>query len=298
MKRVVVILNTRAGSVAEESRKNIGLALSENGLEGEIWLSQGEDLQELALRATTQKFEAVFAVGGDGTISGVASGLAGTDVPLGVIPLGTLNHFAKDLGIPLPLAEAVQALAAGASRQVDIGRVNGRTFINNSSIGLYPRMVRLRQVVMDRRGRGKWVAMIQGSIAVLKRFRLTRVRIHSGDHTLHLQTPFVFVGNNAYETGLLNVGSRAQLDSGLLSLYTPHQTSRWGLLRLAIRALSGKLNRTDAFSVVSGTEFWVDSHKKDMHVSIDGEILTLQPPLHYEILPGALRVLIPRKKED
>ena len=298
MKRIILILNAGAGSVEEESRGVLEQALAENGLEGEIWLSRGDELRELTQRAIAQKVDAVFAAGGDGTISGVASALAGTDIPLGVIPLGTLNHFAKDLGIPLPLAEALRALAVGESTQVDIGRVNGRTFINNSSIGLYPRMVRRRQVEMDHRGRKKWVGMIQAGFAVLRRFRLTRVRIGSNDQTFHLKTPFVFVGNNAYETGLLSVGSRTQLNSGLLSLYTPHKTSRWGLLRLAIRALLGKLNRTDAFTVVLGKEFWVDSHKKDMHVSIDGEILTLQPPLHYEILPGALKVLIPRKKED
>src|SRR5205085_3689399 len=102
--------------------------------------------------------------GGDGTQSAIASRLAGTQLVHGVLPLGTLNHFAKDLGIPLQLDEAVRTLAEGRVLEVDVGEVNGRVFINNSSLGLYPEIVRERELQQMRLGKSKWRALASASL--------------------------------------------------------------------------------------------------------------------------------------
>ena len=112
--------------------------------------------------------ELVVAGGGDGTLSAVAAALVGTDTALGVLPMGTLNHFAKDLGIPLKLEKAVQTLFTGKIARVDVGEVNGRIFLNNSSIGFYPRIVQARKRE-QRRGRSKWVAFAQAAATVFRK---------------------------------------------------------------------------------------------------------------------------------
>ena len=107
--------------------------------------------------------DVVVAAGGDGTISSVAAALIDTPVPLGILPVGTLNHFAKDLGLPLDLAGAVRTIMEGQRRRVDVGEVNGRIFVNNSSIGMYPVMVRDR----DERRAAAWSEQVDRTAARL-----------------------------------------------------------------------------------------------------------------------------------
>ena len=145
--------------------------------------------------------------------------LADGDVPLGVLPLGTFNHFAKDLGIPLDLAEAAAAVVVGAVRSVDVAEVNGRCFVNNSSLGVYPVMVGLRDRIREERGWGKVRSVPVAAWRVLRRFPVRRLHISGDGYQVHLRTPFVFVGNNRYEIGPSGVGERTVLDRGELCLY-------------------------------------------------------------------------------
>ena len=166
-----------------------------------------------ARRAAVDGCARVVAGGGDGTISTVAALLAGTDKALAVLPLGTLNHFAKDLGLPLELEAAARVAATGRVVRVDVGEVNGRVFINNSSIGLYPRLVRRRQQQQDRLGRGKWAAFLFAGLSVLRRYPFLDVRLEADGRTFSRRTPFVFVGNNDYLMDGLQIGARARLDA-------------------------------------------------------------------------------------
>src|SRR5205085_9403563 len=184
---------------------------------------------------------AVVAAGGDGTLSSVAGALIDTPVPLGILPVGTLNHFAKDLGLPLDLEGAVRTIVEGQRRRVDVGEVNGRIFVNNSSIGMYPVMVRDRDKQRQRLGRNKWIALLLASFRVFKRFPLFTVVIHSETGTVRLKTSFLFVGNNRYQIELFKLGIRARLDEGRICVYTSTTKSRWGIIALAWRALFGRL---------------------------------------------------------
>ena len=157
-----------------------------------------------------------MAGGGDGTINAVAGALAGRDTALGVLPIGTLNHFARDVGIPLNLEAAVRILFTGQVKKVDVGEVNGRVFVNNSGIGLYPRIVRVREEA-QRRGHVKWVAFLLAVGSVMRRYSLVSVRLRSEEtHAAARGTPFVFVGNNRYEIAGLEIGTRSSLNSGRL----------------------------------------------------------------------------------
>ncbi|MGB8507422.1 MAG: diacylglycerol kinase family protein, partial [Pyrinomonadaceae bacterium] len=215
---------------------------------------------------------------------------------LGVLPLGTLNHFAKDLGIPLTLADAARNVGSGRTTRVDVGEVNGHIFINNSSLGLYPRIVRRREKLQQRLGGrgGKWPAFLWAALSVLRRYPFLNVRLSADGGEIARRTPFVFVGNNEYRMEGFQIGGRACLDAGRLSLYVTHRTGRWGLLRLALRALFGRLREAKDFDAVCAVEIFVETHRpKHIPVAIDGEVMALTTPLHYRVRPGALRVIVP-----
>jgi diacylglycerol kinase family enzyme len=237
------------------------------------------------------------AGGGDGTINAVASEIVGTDRLLGVLPLGTLNHFAKDLKIPLDLEGAASNILDGQAAQVDVGEVNGRIFLNNSSLGLYPSIVRHREKQQERLGRGKWPAFIWATLTVLRRYPFLSVRLSTDKEEMLRRTPFIFVGNNEYEMESFNVGARSCLDAGQLSLYTAQRTGRLGLLRFAIRALFGGLRDENDFDAVCTKEVFVETRRSRLRVATDGEVTVMNTPLHYRVRPGALRVLVPRPEE-
>ena len=272
--------------------------MREAGVDVEPVALDDATLGDLVGGAARDGFDAVIAAGGDGTVSAVASALSSAGrgaLPLGVLPVGTLNHFAKDLRIPLRLADAAAVIAANNPQPVDLGEVNGRCFINNSSIGLYPHMVSKRDRHQQRLGYGKWLAMFFAFVSVFRRYPLLEVVLDTGDVAMRRTTPFVFVGNNWYEVAGFNLGGRATVCNGDLSLYTANQTGRLGLVRLALRALFGRLEQARDFDAVRLTHFTIDTRKKTLRVALDGEVTRLVPPLNYRIRPCAIQVLLPRE---
>lgn len=291
--RVIVLTNPAAGAKPEHAEE-LRAALERAGVEAEVRQVTGDELPRAARAAAADGADAVVAAGGDGTVSACAGALAGGDVPLGVLPTGTLNHFAKDLRLPLALDEAAAVIAAGHRRRVDIAQVNGRAFINNSSIGLYPRMVGQRDRQRQRLGRGKWVAMLLACVSVFRRYPTVSVRIDVANRSTLRTTPFVFVGNNGYELTPENLGGRARLDGGELCVYFTNRTGRFGLLMLALRVVLGIVEQARDFQMLSGTEAWIETAQREIPIALDGEVFRLSPPLHYELRPGALTVLAPR----
>ena len=236
----------------------------------------------------------VVAGGGDGTINAVASVIADSGVPFGVLPLGTLNHFAKDIGIPLALDEAIATIATGVRRTVDVGEVNDRIFLNNSSLGLYPDIVRDREKQQSRLGRSKWLAALWATIGALRRYPFLSVRLTMDDGSDHARrTPFVFIGNNAYTMQGFSVGARESLSDGKLSLYVAQRPGRLSLLRLGWSALCGRLAQERDFDVLSTKNLEIETRHKRIRVATDGEVTVMQTPLRYRIRPGALCVIVP-----
>lgn len=290
---VVVLINAASGAQPAQV-ENVRRALADAGITAQIREIPGRHLVAAADDAVSQGATTIVAAGGDGTVSAVASALAGIEgVSLGVLPTGTLNHFAKDLGIPLDLAAAARVIAGAHTRPVDVGEVKGRVFINNASIGLYPSMVRRRDEIRQRLGHGKWTAMFRAALSVLRRHPTVHMRIDVGDHCVQHRTPFLFVGNNNYVVNLFALGRRDALDRGQLCLYYTRRTGRLGLVRLAIRALLGTLKQDKDFEALCLPEVYIESGRSRLHLAIDGEVIEVSPPLLFRTRPGALRVLVP-----
>ncbi len=295
--RVVVLLNDGAGT-RETDPNGVRDALMAAGVEAELRVVPGDQLTTAAREAAASGIDAVVAGGGDGTISAVAGALAGGETPLGVLPLGTLNHFAKDIGVPLDLPGAASVIAAGHTRRLDLGRVNDRTFLNNSSLGIYARALVGRDVHRDQLGMSKWPAMILASWKVFRRSPLLRVELDAeGEHIMR-RTPLVFVGNNRYDLELFRVGTRSCLDEGVLSFYVATTQSRWGMIKLGVRAALGRLEQSRDFETRCVESVRIGVKRSRVSVSLDGEIVSLEEPLHYSVWPGAIQVIVPRPNAD
>jgi len=290
-----VIINASAGcGYAPDWAQQLEASFAGVGLDADITLAaSGEEMIATAQAAVERGAPAVVAGGGDGTINAVASVVVGSGVHFGVLPLGTLNHFAKDLHIPLELEAAIANVATGRPVKVDVGDVNGRIFLNNSSLGLYPDIVRDREKQQRRLGRGKWLAFSWALVAALRRYPFLNVQLKLNDKVHARRTPFVFIGNNEYLMEGLNIGERERLDGGKLSLYVAQRPGRWGLLRLALHALFGKLSQAKDFDMLTTDDMEIATRHRRLRVATDGEVTVMNTPLHYRLRAAALDVIVP-----
>ena len=289
---VVALLNAGSGggNDADLAARVTGL-FEAAGASADVRLVRGGELAEALQAAVARQPDVIAAGGGDGTVSTVAAALAGGPIALGVLPLGTLNHFAKDMRLPLDLEPAVELIARGIVRRIDVGEVNGRVFINNSSLGLYPDIVHARERQQRRLGRGKWPALVWASIGALRRFPFLGVRLSVDGKQGVRRTPFVFIGNNVYLMQGFAIGARDRLDAGCLSLYVTQRAGRLRLLLLVLRALFGKLEQARDFDAIPAVGIDIESRRRRLRVATDGEITVMTPPLRYRVRPASLAVV-------
>ncbi len=292
--KVVLILNEASGTLSVPGNRDTLLqALINTGLDATaLTITNGDEIEPVLRPHIESGCQVVIAAGGDGTVNAVATMLVGTSVRLGVIPGGTLNHFARDLHIPEDLVEAVHVLKEGTTQLVDVGTVNGRLFLNNSGLGLYPEMVMKREEIR-KKGFRKATALLMASALTLLRFPLLGVRLEGNGPAIERFTPFVFVGNNLYEVDGLQFGMRSCIDEGALCVWVAHSTSRFGLLRAVFQMAFQGLGGVRELDVLTTHELVIRSRRKFVPVSLDGEVFHLRTPLHYEMRPGALRVIVP-----
>lgn len=296
MAPVPVLLNRAGGALSAEPKlaDRARDALTSAGLEVQVELLSGGECA-VRCRAIAERGDPLVIVGGgDGTISAAASALAGTETLLGILPLGTLNHFARDLGLPTDLDEAARLIASRSERRVDLGEMDDRMFINNSAIGLYPLMVVDRDLQRKRLGRSKRLAMVVASLRTLARFNHHRLTLTvNEERTGRVDTPLLFVGNNGYRIDLGAPGRRERLDGGELYVLVMRKKTRRGLLAACIRALLGRSRPDDMVQLEGVERLRVSSRRPQLAVSLDGEVVRGAPPLDYKIRKKALRVVAP-----
>jgi diacylglycerol kinase family enzyme len=290
---LTVIVNREGGAAAaagDALAPRLEAAFEAARVDIDLQLVTGDEVFN-AVRAAKGR---VVVAGGDGTMACAAQALKDADLELAILPLGTLNHLARDLGIPGDMAAAASLAAHGAASPVDVAQVNGHRFVNNASIGLYPFMVRNRDDQRDRHGWPKWLATVPAAWAALARLPHHRLRIDMGEGVQELVTPLLFVGNNPYGLDLGKVGTRDSLTDGRLSVFAVARRSRKRLIWFALRALVGKADRAADFVAIGDCEeLVVHSRGSSIEIALDGEVRRLDSPLCFKVEPGALRVVIP-----
>ena len=278
---IVLVYNPKSGSAL--TADELHAACRKHGITLDALIGIDETLGK-RLEPFIEEGATIGVIGGDGTLSAVAGFVSGSKAVFAPLPGGTLNHFTKDLGISQDIDKALADLAMSKVRTIDVGTVNKTVFINNSSIGLYPSSLRVRNRLVD--CLGKWPATLMASLRTIVRFRTYEVTI--GGETFH--TPFVFVGNNEYIINGVSGVSRGALNGGTLSVFIARTVSRWKLLKIVLWALIGRVRQLDEFEVRTTTSLQIATKRRYLSVSRDGEVDHFTSPLQYNIHPRALKV--------
>ena len=295
MSKIALIINTASGTNDEKLKELKRLLLEKSFLDIELIELNIKTINETIVDLTRKGFESIVACGGDGTVSLIAGVIItqGLNVKLGVLPFGTFNHFAHDIHMPEKIEDALDILRKGNSAFVDVGKVNTTYFVNNSSLGLYPKIVKYREEY-QKKGWHKNLALV-GAIFSLVASRTALYIEFAGQNTrtLRRKTSFVFIGNNKYKIEGFTIGERDNIDQGLLSVYVARNVNWIRILILGFHALTGTLLKQEDFNTIGLQTCTISMRKKTVLVSHDGEISQMNTPLTYQIHPKVLRVIIP-----
>lgn len=288
-----LFLNPSSGAkLGQAEHDALKSAAEGEGLEV-VQMGPGVDCQKIIGERLKAGLKLFVACGGDGTINTVLQQLVDSDAILGVIPVGTYNHFAKDVGIPLAWREALEVAVRGEIREVDVARANERYFVNNLSIGLYPELVARR----EERGRDypRWKARLHALYTTLQKYPHVTLDVESEARRAVVRTHVFMISNNTYDLSRAGIEApRETLEAGVLSVYWLPRISRWALMKFAARYLAGRVKQTPGFDSFQTRKLRVDSGHASLRAGIDGELARLTTPLSISILPRSLSVRVPR----
>ncbi|NBB84367.1 MAG: sphingosine kinase [Alphaproteobacteria bacterium] len=297
---IALVLNSAAGSVqklgadALVERLTTAIAAA-TGTEPQV-VAEGPDTLSASVDRLVDGLspgDEVWVAGGDGTVTAIARRLLGREVVLGVVPLGTMNLLARDLGVPMEVEPAVDALAAAPVRPIDVARMNGEAFLVKSALGLYPEMVVDRERRRRVGGLGKWPAMLRAMWRTLRRNRRMTVRLALADGTAReVRTSAVVVANNALQFHPGRIFTRPVLDAGDLVVYVSHRKSRLGAFGQTLEVFLGALADDPEMEVIRTPAVTLD-FRHSRPIANDGEVESARAPLHYEIERKALPVRYP-----
>lgn len=295
--RVAVVLNSSAGSLLglDEAAAEVSRHLAAAGLEAIHVPDHPDGLIERLDDAIAHGADAVVVGGGDGTIAAASAKLMGSATALGILPLGTMNMLAKDLGIPLGLGEAAEALAHGTIRAIDVAEVNGHVYPCNSVIRSPSWVGRHRERHRGKASLRTRIAFAIANVRAAWRHRPMRllVELDDGPRAVGLWTRAISVANNRYAEGFGLVMSRPRLDGGELTLYVARRYGLWWWARLLVGMFLGNWRGAKLVHERSARQVTIRSPRKALRVMSDGEAQVLAPPLTYRIHPCALRAIVP-----
>lgn len=297
--RLAIVLNSSAGTLLnldqQQVMADIRAAFTQAGHVVECVCVPGKDVEATIDKAARSDADVLVVGGGDGTIKTGAKAALAHGKAFGVLPLGTMNLLARDLGLPLELAPAIEALADAELAPMDVAYINGEPFLNNAVIGLYARMVHERENMRRRRGWRKWPAMAWALVkTIADNQRLTVTLSLDGGRVERFDTPMLAVANNAYVEGYGPVPHRERLDAGHLSLYVGRHQTRWQLVLLFLRALRSRWGNDPDLIVHHVHSATVHASGRHLRVAVDGELERRGTPLRFTIDPKRLQIWRPR----
>lgn len=297
--RFLAILNEEGGSLRTTDlgrfREEMNTVLVKAGHSLEVRSVAGAAIEaELTRAAAAHDVDVVLVGGGDGTISCAAGALMGTDKLLAVLPAGTMNLFARSLGIPLELAGAIEAFADGVVREVDVGSANERPFVHQYSIGLHAKMVSLREEMEFGSRLGKIGASFRAAFRTVMNPPTMKVRLQFGQTELLARTTGIGVTNNLFGEGHLPYADTP--DGGILGIYVTLARQRYELAHYALNMARGKWKTNEQVEIheARDVEIQIVSAHRKFRCVVDGELHPLEERTRIRIHPKALRVLVPR----
>ncbi len=290
---ICVIANSRSGT-ANVARLEEALAVF--GSRAVLRRFEG-DPALVAASAVREGFSTIVAAGGDGTIAGVAHALAGSEAAMAVLPMGTFNYFARGLNMPESLTEAATAILAGKPHSIAVGTVNGRVFLNNVALGLYPAMLDEREASYLRFGRSRMLAHWSALRTILRLQRPMRWSFVIDGVTEVRRTPMIFIARSAYQLDQFGLSGTAAISEDRFAVYIARQSTRLGLLKLAWRLLRGKVDLFSDVELIQPKTLVINRRKRrNIRVAYDGEREKMALPLTFAINADGLSVILPPEK--
>jgi diacylglycerol kinase family enzyme len=289
---ICVLSNPRSGT-ALRNPGAVEAAMRVFGPRAELRAFSGDPADE-AKRAQKDGFRIIVAAGGDGTVAGVAHALAGSDTALAVLPLGTFNYFARGLGMPEDAEGAAKAILDGTPHDIAVGTLNGRVFLNNVSIGLYPAILEEREATYARYGRYRLLAHIASLKTILRFQRPHRMTIQQDETQHRIRTPMLFVARSAYQLDQFGLEGGDAISDDRFVMFLAHQQTRLAFLRLAWRLIRRKVDHgRDVIVSTPGRIAVTVRGRRRIAVALDGEKLKMRLPLRIEIADHQLQVILP-----
>ena len=289
--RGVLFLNPRAGSFTAGDESELRALAGENGLRV-VEVVPGVDVRSTVLSSLASGLKTFVVGGGDGSIHHVAQALVGTEGVLGILPIGTVNHMARDLLIPVDWRQAFEIAVRGTVRQIDTGRINGIYFLNSVMVGIYPTMTEYRE--RFRSVHSKWMAYARAARLALRQFHHVSLVLELDGRVETIRTQLFVVSINAYDLSTAGVVPlKSSLEDGRLSLYSFGFLSRMQFIQAAAKFYRGRLTEVEGFRRVRTAQLRIDFPRSHLRVSIDGELTDLAPPLQIAAVPASLLVRAP-----
>jgi diacylglycerol kinase family enzyme len=298
-----VIVNESSGSHATDTlRTDIEQAFNRQGMRVQFLALDGKALatsRERAVERLIENAEGVLAVaGGDGTVNAVASACRKLRRPLGILPAGTFNYIARNLGLPIDVSEAAEVIAAGNAEPIPVGEINGRLFLNNAGFGLYSQMIEQRELAKRRFGRHRVVAFLSALKVLTERHPLYHIQITADGREHTLKTTTLFFGVNALQLQNYNVEAAKFVEQGKLAVLSLRLDSRLDIAGAAWASLHGKTEEARSVDATAATSVRVTTRRRALKVAIDGEIVVLRAPLEVKLVQDGLRVFKPSAQPD
>lgn len=283
MDSIAIIINNHAKNA--QLLPNYLAAFDRNHLTYQVYQVDCERLDETIKQCMTTH-PIVLIGGGDGTIRSAAQWCVDTPTIMGVLPLGTLNHFAKELNLPFDADELAQALNHKQTVKIDVAEVNGSIFINNSSLGFYPRVARKRAYYT--KFYNKWLTYLPSLIYAFKKHKTLALEINSADKTFSLITSFLMISNNLYSYQFPLRFERESFTQGVLGMYY----LKYGKMRIVkiLRALFNPKREFEMKQSTTPVAIRIQTHE-DISISLDGDTVVMQSPLIYKTRPQSLILL-------
>lgn len=297
---IEIILNARSGShESDETRAILEKVFGESGRLFHISVVARKELGRVAEEKAASDCDILVAGGGDGTICCVAEAALKSGKTLGVLPLGTFNYFAKNLGIPLEIEAAARTILEGETVRAPVLDFDGRLVLNNTSIGIHPAVLLTRRKLYRLWGRNQLNAYLSVLLTAFYPAPRLRVRLDTEEGEKVRETPLVMICSNAFQMEAFALGGKECLDSGKFALYVARMAGRATVLKLGLRTLLRQLRPGADYEVICSSEVTIETlRRRRFRAAVDGELERVESPLRFRIQPGALCVLAPRERAD
>lgn len=235
----------------------------------------------------------VVAAGGDGTLNAVAKYLMHTDIPMGILPLGTFNYVARVLGIPLDILAATKVIAEGSERRVHVAQINDQIYLNNASLGLYPLFIQKRELYNRHLGRLPFNAYTSGLDVLIRDRKELKLKVEVDGIQYPVKTPLIFFGNNQLQLAELNLKIADSAAQGKVAGVVVAKSDKLTLFKMLWQLIQGNIEKVPDVYSFDADHVAIHADCKKLTVAIDGEIVEMQLPLKIRVQKNVLKIKVP-----